>query len=196
MIGRIQRLVLNTASEWHAIDVEPTKAQPLFLRWAVPLAAIPPVFGLIGALLLQAGASYLLTYLIVAAVLLYVLFLASAWGLAAAIDGLAPNFGSTKNFDQAMKASCYSLTAFWIAGVLNFVPDLVLVAQLLGLFGLFLLWIGLPIVMKTPADKAPAYVAVSGLIAVLLIFASYKITGAIVGAIIRSSITGGLPGLG
>lgn len=193
MIGRIQRLVLSTASEWQAIDADPIRAQPLFMRWAVPLAAIPPVAAFVGFLLFVG--TYFLTSVIVSLVLLYALFLASAWGLAMVIDGMAPNFGSTKSFDQAMKASVYSFVPFWIAGILNVIPQLAPVALVIGLFGLFLMWIGLPIVMKTPADKAPAYVAISGLIAVVLIFASYKITEAVVGAMVRSSVVGGFGGL-
>ena len=40
MIERIKRLLMSPAAEWAAIDREPDTSQAVFLRWAVPLAAI------------------------------------------------------------------------------------------------------------------------------------------------------------
>ena len=174
-------------------DAEPAAAKSLFLSWAVPLAAIGPIATLIGFVLLVGG--FMLNFALVFVIVLYALILASTWGLAMIVDGMAPSFGSVRNPDRAMKLVCYSLTPFWVAGVLNIIPDLTPIAMLAGLYGVYLLWIGVPVVMKTPADKAPGYVAVTAIVALVLIFASYKIAGAIAASVFRASVMSGFPGL-
>lgn len=198
IVGRIQRLLLSPRAEWTAIDREPINAKALFLSWAVPLAAIGPVCGLIGGQIfginINAGimvvhATPALVPALIGAVILYALGLAGTWLFAMIIDALALNFASTKNFDQAMKVVVFSYTATWLAGVFQLVPGPVaLIGSLLGLYSLYLLWIGLPILMKTPSDKAPSYVIVSILAAIVVFAVVFLVAGAIIASLINASL--------
>jgi hypothetical protein len=87
--------------------------------------------------------------------------------LALIIDALAPTFGGQKNQIQAFKVSAYAGTASWLAGVFNLIPALSILG-LLGLYSLFLLYRGLPKLMKTPEDKALPYTALVIVAAVVL----------------------------
>lgn len=187
--GRIQRILLQPRDEWARIDAEPATAAQVFRNWAVPLAAIGPVAGLIGQQLF--GYSFFgvhyrpsLGSSIATALLGYLASLAGVWVITLIIDALAPNFGAVRSRDQAMKVAAYSYTAAWVASVLQIIPMLGAVAALLGLYSFYLLWLGLPRLMRAPADKATGYVAATVVVAVVV----YLIIGAVVGAVAASVV--------
>lgn len=200
MVDRIKRLLLSPKAEWPVIDSQPMTAMGIFTSWVVPLAAIGPVAGLIGGQMFGLGTFMFhfrptLTFSITTAVLGYVASLIAVWVLALVVDALAPNFGSVKNQNQAMKAAAFSYTAAWIAGVLQIIPALGMIGLLLGLYSFYLLWIGLPIVMKTPADKAPGYVIVSVVVAVIVQVIVSIIIGTVTAGMLTAA-TMGAPTLG
>ena len=168
MVERIKRLLMSPATEWAAIDAEPMTVKGIFMTWVIPLAAIGPIAHLIGMLVFGIGflgISYRpsIGVALGGAVTMYVLALIGTFVMALVIDWLAPNFGATKNPVSAMKVVAFSMTAAWIAGIFQIIPNLGWLG-LVGLYSLYLLWIGLPMLMKAPADKAPAYVIVSILV--------------------------------
>jgi hypothetical protein len=62
---------------------------------------------------------------------------------------------------QALKTAVYAYTAYWIASIAQVVPALgFLIVLAGGLYSLYLLYLGLPVTMKAPADKALPYTAV------------------------------------
>ena len=72
---------------------------------------------------------------------------------------LAPRFGAEKNFPNAVKLSAYSHTPLWLAGIFLLIPGLNFLL-ILGLYGFYLLWVGLPMLMKVPNDRALPYAAI------------------------------------
>ena len=76
------------------------------------------------------------------------------------INGLAPTFGAEKNSSMAMKVAAYSYTPALAAGVLRVLPALGTLVILAALYGLYLLYLGLQSLMKSPPDKAAGYTAV------------------------------------
>lgn len=191
MVGRVQRILLKPKEEWPRIAAEPATAKETFVKWAVPLAAIPAVASFLGGQLFGYGA-FGIRYqpafgpALTSAVLQYAMALVGVWVIALIIDWLAPNFGATRGKDAAMKVAAYSYTAGWVAGILMIVPSLAIIAGLAGLYGFYLLWLGLPIVMRAPADKATTYTAVTVAAAIVV----YLIAGAIVGAVASSAAMG------
>ncbi|MBT9447700.1 MAG: YIP1 family protein, partial [Hyphomonadaceae bacterium] len=69
---------------------------------------------------------------------------------------LATNFGGQKNPLNAFKVAAYSAVAALLAGVFQIIPALAIFG-LLGLYSLYILHRGLPVLMKAPADKATGY---------------------------------------
>ncbi len=101
------------------------------------------------------------------AVTSYVLTLIGVYLLALVIDALAPTFAATRDRTQAFKLAAYSGTAAWVAGVFQLIPGLGWLS-ILGIYGLYLLYIGLPVLMRAPQDKAMPYTAATVLAAVVL----------------------------
>jgi hypothetical protein len=106
----------------------------------------------------------------------YVLALAGTYVLGLIIDALAPTFNGQRSQIQALKVAVYSSTASWIAGIFQLIPGLRLLT-ILGLYSLYLLYLGLPVLMKSPRDKAGAYTAVVIVAAIVL----FMVTGMLAG---------------
>ncbi len=82
-----------------------------------------------------------------------------------AIDRLAPIFGGERNRVQAMKLAVYAASAGWLAGVLLLVPVLGAAAGLIAVCDVYLLYLGLPRLMKVPTERVSAFVAAAILVA-------------------------------
>jgi hypothetical protein len=162
---RAKNLVTRPREEWQAIEAEPHTVLDLYTGYVMILSAIPALAGFVGLSLVGIG-TFGATYRVppgqgvVHAVVSYLLSLAFVYLLAVVIDALAPAFGSRKDFIQALKLAAYSQTPYWIAAALTIVPSLWIVTVLLGLYSLYLLFVGLPVVMKTPEDKAVPYIVI------------------------------------
>ena len=88
---------------------------------------------------------------------------------AAIIDALAPSFGSEKNMGRSVQLVAYSYTPAWIGGLLAIYPPISLIGAVAGLYGLYIMYIGLPKIKKTPQDKQVGYFVVS-LITLIVIY--------------------------
>ena len=183
LVSRIQGILLKPAAEWDVIDGEAATVPGLFTGYACILAAIGPI-----ALVLQhlVFIHWTLPIIVVLAVLSYVTALVGVYIVGFIIDALAPSFDAQKNQVQAMKLAVYSYTAAWVAGILNIVPILGILALLAAIYGLYIFWLGLPKLMKAPAEKATGYAVVTVIVAIVV----NAVIGAIVGAVIASMTVG------
>jgi hypothetical protein len=84
---------------------------------------------------------------------------------------------------QALKLVAYSETPVWIAGVLGIVPALGMIAGLVGaLYAIYIFYLGLPVMMKTPQDKVIPYMVVSAIVVIVLAVVAGAIAGLFIGA--------------
>lgn len=180
LVDRVKNLLMSPKTEWDKIDNESTSVQALFTGYVMLLAAIPAIamaimfFLFIPRGVVVAGISIssgiTTTSIIASALISYVLSLVCVYVMGLIIDGLAPSFGSTKDPVKAMKVAAYYPTAGWVAGVLLIIPGIGALAALVGgLYSLYLLYIGLPKLMRTPADKQVAYFVVTLIVAIIVL---------------------------
>jgi len=184
LIERVKAILLRPTPTWEVIDAEPATVGGLYKDYACILAAIGPIAALIGGVVFGhqvLGVTWRppLVGSILGAVVTYGLSLLTTYVLALVIDGLAPTFDGQKSQIQALKVAVYSNTAGWVAGVFMLIPAIGWLGALLGLYGFYLLYRGLPIMMKAPQEKATAYTVVTVIVAVVL----FIIVGAIAGAV-------------
>lgn len=174
LIGRVKDILFRPDPTWEIIDGEPATIGGLYRSYVIPLAAIPSVAGFIGLLVFGAGVPGLVTirpspvWLAAQMIVGYGLALAMCYVMALIIEALAPNFGGVKDRVQAFKVAAYASTASWVAGAFSIVPMLAIVGLLGALYSLFLLYKGLPRLMKTPEDKALPYTAVVVVVAIVV----------------------------
>jgi hypothetical protein len=178
LVERVKGIILTPKTEWPIIAGEPGDVGTLFGGYVAILAAIPAVCGFIGWTLLglpiglglvRAVFGYILTFIIV-----YV--------MALIIDALAATFGSQKNSSNSLKLAVYSCTPYWLAGIFLLIRGLSFLVIIGLVYGWYLLWLGLPPLMKTPPDKTIVY-------AIAIIICSLII------AIVIGLLVGGLIGV-
>lgn len=181
---RVKKIILSPKEAWAEIKTEQTTVQDIYLSYAVILAAIPAIAQFIGNALI--GTSVMGVHFrwsigraLGYAIFFYALGLAGLLLTAFIADSLAPSFGSNKNFVNAFKAVAYSMTPVWVAGILYIIPFLGVLVLLAGLYGLYLLFIGLPELMDTPKEKSLGYVIVVIVVNIIVFFVVSAIVGAI-----------------
>lgn len=185
LFARVKATLTRPGETWDVIDGEPASIGGLFRGYVIPLAAIPVVASFIGLALFGSGAfgvtiRYSPVFLVIQAVASYALSLIMVYVVALVIDGLAPNFGGTKDRVQAFKLAAYAPTAAWVSGIFALYPPLAMVGLLGGLYTLYLLYVGLPKLMKAPTERATGYFAV--------VLVACIVVGLVLGAIIFSTL--------
>jgi hypothetical protein len=176
-VNRLKGILLQPGSTWKAIDGEFTKPAALYKGWVLPLALIGPICGALGTLVFGLSFGVIGAYRVpvvniaTIAVVDYVLGVAGVFALSVVINTLAPTFGGQKNDVQALKVAAYGSTPWFLAGAFQLIPQLALVGILVSLYTVYLVFSGVPIVMKPAKDQAMGYaiVAVLGALVVALI---------------------------
>lgn len=175
LFARVGAVLMRPNETWDLIDAETTQIPDLYKTYVAPLAAIPAVCGAVS--LLGLGGIQLfgvhlrpsLTGVISEMVVSYVLTLVGVYVLALVIDELAPKFGAARGRTQAFKLAAYSGTAWWAAGIFRLLPGVGGVFMLLGgLYTLYLMYLGLPKLMKVEGDRTMPYLVVSLAVTLLL----------------------------
>jgi hypothetical protein len=187
MIDRIKNLLLTPKEEWPRIDAQPMTVQGILTGWVAPLAAIGPIASLIQQQVFPLnvfGMVYRppLIGSIVTAVLMWLLVIGMVYVWSLIIDALAPSFGGTKNPISALKVAAFSATAGWICGIFGILPFLGILAILGALYNIYLLWVGGPLLMKVPQDKAVVFVIVSIIVGIVANLVAGLIAMSIAGA--------------
>jgi len=194
IMARIQGIILKPQDEWGKIKEEQTTVLNLFKSYFMIIAAIPAVAKFIGywligiSLPVRGHFKFGFGFSIGRAIVSYVLTLASIFVTALIIDALAPTFSSRSNQLNALKLAGYSLTPYFVAGVLYIFPILGVLVMLAGLYSLYLFYLGFKAgLMETPPDKVMGYFVVTILAEVVLMVIVSLVVGAMfsLGAIYR-----------
>ncbi|MFL5127886.1 MAG: Yip1 family protein [Microvirga sp.] len=161
LVDRVRNILLTPRTEWAVIDAEPASIQELYARYVIPLTLVPAVAGFIGGSIVGIGFPGVGTIRVgvlaglFGAVLQFGLLLAFVYILALVINELALMFGGRMDIVAAFKAAAYSSTPAWLAGVFSIVPVFAFLS-VVGLYSLYLLYLGLPRLMRAPDNRAVA----------------------------------------
>jgi hypothetical protein len=192
LVPRITNILTKPKEEWPVIAGESATISSLYTGYIVLLAAIPVIasfikMSIIGTTVFVTTVRVGIATGLIGAIVQYVLTLGGIYLSAFIIEKLAPNFQSEGDTVQAMKLVAYAYTPAWVAGVFNLLPIIGILGLLAGgIYSIYLFYIGLPIVMRTPQDKVIVYM----IVAAVVIFVIYLIIGMVVGAITAASLMG------
>jgi hypothetical protein len=204
IVQRVKNVCLTPSTEWPVIAGETTSTGSLITGYVMPLAALGAAAGFIGGSFVGYSLPLLGTYRepivsgIIGAVFTLAAAIVATFILSTVINLLAPSFGGEQNSAQALKVAVYSYTPAWVAGALHVLPPLSILALLGALCGLYLLYLGLPRLMKCPEDKAIGYTMVVVLCAVVL-SVIVSMTGGLIlgaGAVGAGALSGAVSGPG
>ena len=161
IIERVKGILLRPKTEWPIITAEPTSIGSIYSSYVIYLAAVPAICSAIGSLMFGYGAAGFtvrpsLLGAIETAVAQYALQLGGVYVFGLIIAMLAPRFGGASDRESAFKLAAYSATASWAAGVFTIVPALGFLS-ILGLYSLYLLYTGVPVLMQVKDDKVMSF---------------------------------------
>lgn len=185
LIERAKNILISPAKEWDVIAGEEPDVNKIFTGYVIPLAGAAAVaafigYGLIGFNMLgyrMGGIDWGLYQALVS----FIVSVCSVFLTAFVIDALAPSFGSEKNFGRSFQLVAYSYTAGWIGGLFQILPVIAFLGTILSLYGLYILYIGMPKLKYTPADKHIGYFVVT----LIVLIAVYIVIGLILSAIME-----------
>jgi hypothetical protein len=178
-------LVKNPLSFMNANKDTPSTTNGIMINYVAVLAAIPFIATLIGDLWyydLYLPVSFVgsfVAYAFVSAILVYILSIVAVYVIAIVIRTLAPSFNSSADEMKSLKLASYIYTPVFLIGILDIIPPLEVITILGVLYGLYILYLGLPVLVGTPKERVVTYL-VAVVIATLIV---YVIIGFIVGAI-------------
>lgn len=167
LIERAKNILMTPKTEWDVVNNETATPVSLLTGYVLPMALIGAVasfigYGFIGVSVLGikiAGINWGISQAITVLVSAILSFFIASY----VIDALAPSFGSEKNINKSAQLVAYASTASYVAGIFNILPSLSFLA-ILGLYSIYLFFIGLPKLKKTPEDKVVVYMIVSALV--------------------------------
>ena len=154
LVARVKAILFSPSATWRLIADEPSSAAAIYGRYVAPLAAIGVIAAFIGQTVIGYNVpllGHMRTGIVAglgAAVLGYLLSFVGVFVIAWLVDVLAPTFGGERDSLRALKLTAYSYTPAWVAGSLQLLPALSVLALLAGCYGLYLLYLGLPVLMR------------------------------------------------
>jgi hypothetical protein len=184
-LARVKGILLSPAAEWPVIDREDTAPASVFGTYVLPLAALAAAVNFIRLSVIGINMPFggtirsPVTAGLTNAVLTCVMAVVGVALIAGIINLLAPTFGGVRDTRRALRASAYSLTAAYVGSFLGLLPMGTLLGFLAGLYGIYILYLGLPLMMHSKPDKAVGYTAS----VVICTLVAGLILGAVVGAL-------------
>jgi Yip1 domain len=168
-------LVKNPVAFMESHKDTPMTENEIMVNYIAVLAAIPLVATLIGDLWYYRNVGFSFSD----AILLYIFDIAAVYILGIVIRSLAKSFSSSPDPVRALKLAAYAYTPAFLIAVIFIIPPLAIIGFLGLLYGLYILYLGLPIMMGTPKDKVIPYLIVT----IVAVFVIYFIFALIVGRI-------------
>ncbi len=170
LVDRAKNIILTPKTEWPVIAAEQPNSMQILTGYVIPLAAIAFVAQVIGYGLIGLGPLSSFSYGLGMGLIAFISAVAGVYIMAYVIDFLAPNFASEKNFGRAFQLVAYSYTPAWVAGIFHIIPVLGVLVLIASIYGLYLMYLGVPVMMKTPQDKVIPYLVVSIIVIIVVSF--------------------------
>lgn len=182
-LDRAIGILKSPNDELTKVKSEGISKEDLIRQYIAVLAVIPAIayiigMGFVGITMGMFGSfKFPIEWAVAGGILTYVLSIAGVYVTGIVINALAPNFASKQNETQAMKLAAYSATPGLLGGIFNSLPIVGIVAVLfalynawpllasiigfimlgisvlLTLYGLYIIYLGIPVLMETPKDK-------------------------------------------
>jgi hypothetical protein len=175
--ARVKAILFDPLAEWLRIEQETGDPAFVLSHYVTWLALVPALFSFIGASIIGvAGADAAILRApifngLFGAIFGFVMTCATVLVLGLIIDLLSPLFGGRRDFDSTFKLAVYSFTPVWLAGIFLVLPGSRFLV-LTGLYGGYVLWLGLPRLANSSPQRALAFATLIVLVAAGLLYLS------------------------
>lgn len=189
LIDRVKNILLTPKTEWEVINGESATPQSLLMGYVLPLAVVAAIGPVLSGLLFAGVFGF--KYFIITAIIGFIAQIVAYYATVILVDMLASSFNSEKDTNKSAQLVAYSYTPSFVAGVLSFIPVLgALISLAAWVYGVYIMYLGLAPLKKTPEDKKVVYL----LVVYVILIAIYFIIVAILGAILFATMGFGAVG--
>lgn len=198
IIERVKNIIVNPKKEWEVIATESSTVSSLLTSYVLPLTVIGAIaafvgYGLIGVSVLgfkvagvNWGLYYALNKLIVGIIAYYV----SVY----VVDMLAPSFASEKDLNRSAQLVAYGTTPAMIGGLFAILPAIALIGILFSLYSVYVWYLGLGPVKKTPEDKKVVYIVVSIIVYIVVMIVLGMVVNMLLQSVLGLDVLSGFSG--
>lgn len=197
LIQRAKNMIITPKTEWNVVATEEPNPSQVVMGYTLPLALVMAIAAFIGYGFVGVNAYFFRIkgidwglYMAISVLLNAVL---SVFITAFVVDALAPSFKSEKNFGRSVQLVAYGATGGLVAGIFYIIPSIsgiFLIAG--GIYSLYLFYIGLGPIKKTPDEQRALYLVVC----IVILIVVYMLLGYILGKILQPifglNVLGGL----
>jgi len=199
LVDRAKNILLSPKTEWEVIAKEEASVGGLFTGYAMILAAIPVVIGIVFGGLLGFGAAGLgsggfggasvgMGIIVAMGLVGYVLGLFVIWLVSIIVNAITPSFNGKQDTIQATKLMVYAATPTWVAGLVSWIPVLgMLIGLAASAYAVYLIYLGVKPVLSVPDDKVAGMTVVTILIYIVL----FIVVVGLVSGILIATLFGG-----
>ncbi len=159
ILSRAFGLFREPKKEWEQIRAEQTTIPAILIGYVAPLALIPPVCDIIGSYVFNRVLTGDFGEALIRGVITWLVSIALVFFLGVLINTVADNFDADKDDLAAQKVAAYSLTPAFLSGIFSLWPPLWWLSLVALAAMVFLMYRGLPILMKAPQESTNGYVA-------------------------------------
>jgi len=173
IVTRAKNMITNPKVEWNVVAAEQPNVNQIIMQYVLPLTLLGAIaafigYGLIGFSMLGlhvGGISWGIYYAINKIILGLLSVFITAW----VVDLLAPSFASEKDFGRSLQLVAYGSTPALIAALFAILPFLAGILAIAGaVYSVYLWYLGLGPIKKTPEDKKVVYLIVTFLALVVV----------------------------
>lgn len=163
LIERVKNILITPKTEWDVINGETATPQSLLMGYVLPMSLVAAVGPVLSGFMFSGVLG--IKFFIMTAVVAFIASVIGYYISVIIIDLLAPSFGSEKNMGKSAQLVAYSGTPSYVAGLLSFIP---VIGSLLKFaawaYGIYLMYLGIGPLKKTPEDKKIVYMVVAFII--------------------------------
>ena len=168
---KAKQILISPQTEYLAIEQEDAPHEKILKSYVLPLLVIPALFSFIGYGLvgysMQGHHFNDIGWGFRMAIVQIIVLLGGLYLSTFIISMLSDTFGAMKNFNRTFSLLAYAFTPMFIAGIFHIHHSLWWLVFLVGLYGLYLLFVGLKPILKPAKDKADTFTIISLMIPVV-----------------------------
>lgn len=173
LASRVKHMFSGPVAEWQSIRKEKDTMRSVFIGYVLPMSLIPAIASFIGYGFVGAnGFSFRVSGLYwgtAMAIDSLITSLSVYWIGTLIVDRIAPGFGAVRGRDRSAQLVAYAYTPAWLAGIFYLLPQLQELV-VLGLYSVYLFYLGVPFLKPTPDDQRIAFTIASAIALIIIRF--------------------------
>lgn len=166
-------MLFHPKAAWRSIGEEKGTIRSILVGYVLPLSLIPAIcsfagYGFVGAegLLFRVSGLYWGTAMALDSLITSLsVYLLGTW----VVDRLTPAFGGERELGRSAQLVAYAYTPAWLAGIFYLLPMLQELV-VLGLYGVYLFYLGIPVMKRMPDDQRIAFTISSAIVLIIIRF--------------------------